>query len=74
MSSKSFSVLVPKRAHHLAKQAIDEAIAEYDSLGEVESEDSRLILQVLRDNTILLAAKFSEEGGESWLDWGLLFA
>ncbi|KAE8654133.1 14-3-3-like protein GF14 kappa [Hibiscus syriacus] len=43
----------PDRACNLAKQAFDEAIAEFDTLGEESYKDNTLIMQLLRDNLTL---------------------
>ena len=44
---------MPDRACHLAKQAFDDAVAEYDFLSDRWYKDSTLILGLLRDNLTL---------------------
>ena len=44
-------------------QAFDEAIAEFDTLGEESYKDSTLIIQLLRDNLTLWILDIQEETG-----------
>ncbi|KAE8702198.1 14-3-3-like protein [Hibiscus syriacus] len=52
----------PDRACSLAKQAFDEAIAEFDTLGEDSYKDSTLIMQLLRDNLTLWTSDMQDDG------------
>ncbi|XP_059281032.1 14-3-3-like protein GF14 iota [Lycium ferocissimum] len=54
----------PERALHLAKQAFDEAIAELDTSSEESSNDSILIMQLLKDNLMLWTSNLPEDGEE----------
>ncbi|KAF0697332.1 Aste57867_11978 [Aphanomyces stellatus] len=55
------TVKSPERACRLAKEAFDDAIADLDTLGELEYRDSTLIMQVLRDNLTLWTASEDED-------------
>src|SRR6266542_69888 len=50
----------PDKACHLAKQAFDDAIAELDTLSEEKYKDSKLIMQLLRDNLTLWTSDLQE--------------
>jgi hypothetical protein len=50
------------RACHLAKQALDNAIADPDTLSEESYKDSTLIMQLLRDKSILWTSDMQDSG------------
>jgi 14-3-3 protein epsilon len=50
------------RACHLAKQALNDAIADPDTLSEESYKDSTLIMQLLRDKSILWTSDMQDSG------------
>ncbi|WOL02750.1 14-3-3 protein 7 isoform X1 [Canna indica] len=52
----------PERACHLAKQAFDEALPEINSLEESHYKESRIVLQLLRDNLTMWTSDLPEGG------------
>ena len=55
----------PERACHLAKHAFDEAVAVLDQEPESTTQDSIMILQLLRDDLILWYKEIQERGERS---------
>lgn len=56
----------PERACHLAKHALDEAVAVLDQIPDVTYRDSLMILQLLRDNLTLWFKEIQERGTHSF--------
>ena len=54
----------PDRACRLAKAALDDAIAELDTLSEESYKDSTLIMQLLRDNLTLWTSDMQADEGK----------
>ncbi|CAG0890312.1 unnamed protein product [Darwinula stevensoni] len=54
----------PDRARQLAKEALDDAKVELDTLKEHSSKDSTLIMQLLRDKITLWTSENQELGDE----------
>lgn len=55
----------PELACNLAKQAFDDAIAEWDALNEDSYKDSTLIMQLLRDNLTLWTSDMPDDDDDA---------
>ncbi|CAA0840449.1 14-3-3-like protein GF14 omicron [Striga hermonthica] len=54
----------PERAYHLARQAFDAAIPELEKISLLHYRDSRMVMQLLRDNLTLWTSEPEEGAGE----------
>ncbi|XP_078167063.1 14-3-3 protein 7-like [Carex rostrata] len=55
---------LPERAHHLGKQAFDEAVQELNSVSEESYKDTNLIMRLLQDNLALWKNELTAAEGE----------